>query len=514
MLGNLNSLSTSICHEYDALEREKVKKRLEISLRQSGTAIDEGYIAHLEQDAIRVQARHPLGSSYGCFQLSMASLAGHVAEYLGPIKPRFPLRSLWIQGRSWLSIGEKVSVCLPKFLDTEVREDPENSAALHLFCRRIISFGFNTVIFGKMNCSSIGEVDAGEGSLDAVIAVIRSYGLKVYLKPSVVSFEDVSGIECDGLVFESPLPAIADRQARETGKTVAERVLGEVRALESSWNRPLIYYSTCQNPIEAKRSAEALAKIVDDVGPKTHIAFSAVAGSATSDYLSLNPMFDQLRVSPDESATPLMCVLNVGAIGVGEGLWPTIPLDLITRVANRLYRHPFSGMICLTSALPDTEGLLDCALWTAGQVMWQRLSPELFVETWFLGRLPGVNPHQALAAIQRAREIVVEYGNLTHREGLSAEDCRLITEGILHRLGQLKSEAPDQLQPLCRYFERDAKKALYAVVQRYQIPLAKELSTQEESFWLSSQGKWQSEPQSSEKDSAMRRILAENRLLH
>src|SRR5262249_8566425 len=100
----------------------------------------------------------------------------------------------------------------------------------------------------------------------------------------------------------------------------------EMRLLESSLKKvPLIYYV----PFYELGFEDWLPEFIDDAANTTIIAFPAAAGKESHEHLPPNPLWHQLRLSPDVSATRLLPIINGGLLNRGNGLWPVLPLDVL-----------------------------------------------------------------------------------------------------------------------------------------------------------------------------------------
>lgn len=297
---------------------------------------------------LRVEANNERNLCFALEQALTAWQSGHMGEYLGRREPAFPLRPLWVF-----------------------------DAPTEAFCKSLCRMGYNAVILA-------GEVDP---------SLFQSYGLKVFIKPEIKNFCPLNlsfkpgNDRVDGIFWESGVSNpefLGDPGAFDL--TLFDLVNKEMTLIEKSiGNLELIYYMPLCEEVYW------LSDLMDNAGPRTTIAFSAVAGDPREDHLPRHPFWDTLRALPDISSTPLLPIINTGAVKQGECLWPAPPLDLLEQFLPRLTRHNFAGFVGMTTRVPESYGLLHLSLWAAAQALWHGKTPELSVETWLKAHRPDLN---------------------------------------------------------------------------------------------------------------------------
>lgn len=530
----------------------------------------ENFISTYEKGTIRIEAESPLAGAYAISQMQIAAESGHLIEFLGPSQPRFLLRPIWVGCGPEMISPEGIGVALPRFF-TSTQQDKTKSA---LFCRRIIELGYNAVILGSHDGSQIVLNPNSFAEVAAFCDVLQDHGLKAIIKPNFFSkelpkkighcplsksyqqaiisgfyalFERIANVDFlfwEGSFLHSDFTQ--DPSARDA--TLSELIRAEILFLEK--NLPskvsLIYFIPAPDLLAAKQQAKWMSSLCDYVGKGTIISFPAIAGNCFADHLPPHPFWEELRKSPDISATPLLPLVNVGSISQGEGLWPSPTLDLIEKYYSRLYRHRFAGVVALANVLPKKGGMLDCSLWVASQALWRNQSSIQLAETWFHAHRPEWDFSDNIGVLQSMRQLVIELSFLrsltceTKRDDYSSEDCRLMTESILARLKELQRriEKLERRQPFKRkenpsltdylsVFARDAQRIILHFLQCFNLSYPYVLGGEElqESFWMqispggglgirsAAKISFFDEPKSGAVGSRMEAIYQENRFL-
>jgi hypothetical protein len=481
---------------------------------------------------LNVEGESLLAVSYGISQAAVGVASGHLSECLGIFQPRFPLRPLWIGCFEEVAVAPGVRLTVPTCVRNLVHSVPIGEFPFALFCRRIIELGYNAVLLGSRDTFSTTTITEQELDLQSVCSQFHDYGIQVIIKPNLVSYDSskhpgycplnpfyrewvLSRLKTlvqkapamDFLFWESCyLHPDFTRHPKACDATLAELVSAEVNLIEEALNdsKSLIYFLPVSDPLVAEQQAAWMPRLCDDVGNRTFVAFSAVAGNFYADHLPPHPFWEQLRQSPDTSATPLLPIVNIGHVLQGEGLWPSPALDLLEKYYSRLYRHRFAGAIALVNHLPQKGGMLDCSLWTAAQSLWKALPPILLAQTWFRAHRSEWGFHLCCDALKNVREIVVELSmlrfltNELRRDSISIEECRMMTESLLARLKCLKTHAEKKerkrrekgehpsFEDYLNIFIRDAQRIVLYFLQCFNLsyPYAINNEEHQESFWM------------------------------
>lgn len=482
----------------------------------------EKFIISYQRGIVKIEGESLLAVAYGISQALLGLQSGHIAEYLGERIPRFPLRPLWVGGNSHVKLTDNLGVSVPSFFSNL------DFSELDRFCQRVIELGFNAILLGSREYAAATEFQLSSIDFNTLFSFFHEYGIKVLLKPMLID-QDLKRISAgcplnpsdreklqsylkelqtfkhlDYLFWESSYlfpDFVTHPGARDA--ILSEVVLEEVRVIEEVLSIPLIYYLPVPNFLFAKEQASWMLRFCDDVGEKTTIAFSSVAGNACLDHLPPHPFWEYLRQSTEISSTRLLPIVNVGSVLQGEGLWPAPSLDLLDNYYSRLYRHSFAGAIALVNTLPKEGGLLDCALWTASQCLWKESSPLLLAETWFQVYRSEWDFSLYWDCLKKTREMIIELSllrsltNEMSRDLISTEECRAVTESLLSRLKILQMKA-DKLQrqnskktklisltDYLTFFARDAQRIILYFLQCFNLsyPHLFNEDDLQDSFW-------------------------------
>lgn len=506
----------------------------------------ESFLASYSAGKLSIEAGSPLAQVYAICQLSAATKACHLADYLGESQPRFPLRPLWLKATIEMALSPNMTLHLPDFMLAE-----DARLLLPRFCKRLLECGYNSILIGTQlkDPPFSTPSPAPCTDLSAIFQQLHDHGIKILLKPSFALDTDTLSFydpqfetllqtsidtlfllfpEIDGFFWESLWQTATYRShAKAFESTDAEIVLSEIHLLEKCLQKRamLIFYLAHASEKEAYEQARWLPSLVDDMGPGSILAFNAVCGALYDDHQNSHPIWDSLRESPDTSATPWMPILNVGLIKQGEGLWPTTNFELIDRFLNRCYRHQFIGAIGLAGHLPQTGSVLDCNLWVFGHSLWKALPASLLAETWFKAFRPKENPAFCLKIMSLARAIALDMSFLRAtyegNEPLKNEAAKIYGDSILSRLKQVKwlldnhknrevAQAPS-IKEHFPFFARDIKQLLAAYLPTYNLPLSHTLESDEPttSFWNADL----ESPSCGEKNSIMELIFSQNHYL-
>ena len=499
---------------------------------------DEIYSCENNKKTLHLKAANLRTAYFGMHNLAIGIKSGHLAEHLGENKPRFAWRPLSIVKTREHIINPEISLFLPNFTKTGWDD----------LCVRTIELGFNSLLFP---ISQSMESSTSNPSVQNIFRTIQEYGLKIIVQPKFKfnafspfeiryantlnqNFQSLLKLypEIDGVFWESQ--AILSETSNPglfRDVTQQDLVEAEIKSLEKAIGpekRRLFFYIPAPNYEKAKQQAKWISQICDNVSANTIIAFSSVAGGHFADHLPPHPFWNTLRESPDISATPLMPLVNIGSVNLGEGLWPSLSLDLIEDYISRCYRHSFAGAILQIANMPKRGALLDGALWTTSQYLWKERPPHLLLATWFLARRPELNIMFHRNLLIETRELVRLLSKIISEPPQTNAEGKMIAEHLLVRLNYLQfafeAEKQKPIYPKISWseyfkpFARDAKNIIHHYMLQHQIHLPS--MRKEEHFDL---GFWTKngshakilldEPFSAfDEKSPMRAILNENRL--
>ncbi len=430
-----------------------------LRFRKHAGVPSEGFSAHISLDRIEAHSSSDLGCTYAATQLATAIRADHLAEFLGEQAPRFPLRPVWF--------GD-----LP-------------ASSLQETCQLLATCGFNALVT---------EAPPAEKT-----------ALKVIQK--VTHLSDASAY-ADYLLLEFT----------PSGNELLELEAAEQqiqRWEEHSGEKGLIIYLKAETQEAAGRQAVWLPELCDRCGDRTILAFSAMAGPATSIELPLHPLWERLRHLSWPSATPLMPVVNAGCIHLGEGLWPISSAGAVDEILSYMGQHTFAGLLCLAGAVPPPKGLAACNLWTAGQAQWQDRSAFRLLDTWMRAHRPDLDL-ELLQTSSREADQLIRKISLLRSGKMSNEEARALSDLIVSRLSYFSRKSGAQSDQV-RYFCRDAWCLLVDALNTLRLPLTPILMHADlgGGFWTeagpANKVSLRSSPQPKLDDPNMIRLFHENR---
>lgn len=379
-----------------------------LQLIRMGSGQEEGYRSNLWRKKIYIEANGPLAAAYAAMQLKMAESSDFLADWLGPMTPKFPQRWLWLVGTEVFQVSPGIHLGLPMSMSKELSEEQMKFLAC-----RLIRLGFNGIILGELGFTDVCNITTSNNNLlPSLIETLHSFGIKIGLKlrcPTQLAIETLlKQFPIDAILWESaPQRDASCKEA--TQADLHRKELKELEKILEPFSCQLIYAAHPRSAAQAAAQAFWLTQLPEEAGRQTSIAFSAVSGTYTADYLEPNPLWDHLQRYKDPSSTPLLPILNMGSLEAGDGLWPAPAFDLLARYLPRLYRHPFGGAIVLTKSLPLDGTPLDAALWVCGHALFSPIhTPEVLINIWLQALHPKIDRELWRSACSDGREAIKE----------------------------------------------------------------------------------------------------------
>ncbi len=404
------------------------------------TTMPQGYRASCRAGELHVAAPSNATLATGIAQLMIALKSGHLEEYLGIRQPHYCWRILWsINETGWDAT-------------------------------RLLALGYNAVVVDHMTeqTEALRQAGIAVGLKLAPPAAVSRCPLDVAYQQTFSQHTAATDFFC----WESQLhhPTFTQHPNAES-YTYYELLEAELRLLEQILppTGQLIFYIPCDNSEQARQQAPWLSRLSDVVGPRTLIAFSCTSGDCST----AHPFWDLLRKKRNPSATPLLPLLNGGTLGLGEGLWPVLPIHTIDDCVTRMLPSSFAGAIIQAPHLPAGDGLLACGLWMASQALWSGRSAARLAETWFAAYQPE-NPYLTHAhAIAIAGEIAQELGRFSQAKGGVCTSAHIDVVAAKLRLLDslyLTDTHTSPIQRYFHYFSRDAWCLLHYHTDRLRLP--------------------------------------------
>lgn len=308
-------LAAVLAAEYSENCTDKRAPALTLSLKDWPKK-SESFLANYSAGKLSIEAGSPLAQVYAICQLSAASKAGHLADYLGESQPRFPLRPLWLKATMEITLSPNMTLHLPDFMLAE-----DARLLLPRFCKRLLECGYNSILIGTQvkDPTLSTSSPAPPTDLKAIFQQLHDHGIKILLKPSfaldteALSFYEAqfepllqTSIdrllhlfpEIDGFFWESLWQTAAYRShPKAFESTDPEIVLSEIHLLEKCLQKRtmLIFFLDHASEKEAYEQARWLPSLVDDMGPGSIFAFNAVCGALYDDHQNAHPLWDALR---------------------------------------------------------------------------------------------------------------------------------------------------------------------------------------------------------------------------
>lgn len=413
----------------------------------------QGYSATCRAGELHITANSAVGLAGAIAQLTIALKSGHLEEFLGDRAPRCPWRILWTKDPTALQPA------------------------------RILELGYNAVLTDVATSSA---------------AALRREGIAVALKvappplatrcPLNEEYREAlrqalgSLTEIDFIFWESQLlhaTFAQDRLAEDS--TFYELVQAEADLLQASLppGCRLLFYVPCTDAAQARQQALWLGRLCDAAGSSTMVSFPLTVGDPGLPGQPVHPFWELLRKKRDPSSTPLLPVFNGGALGLGEGLWPVLPLEILECCRSHMLGPHFAGAIAMTPLIPLGNGLLACSLWVAAQMLWTDTSAYRLVETWCAAMKPEFDYPSHATAITLAGEVAAELSRMAGGKGgtctsghvdVVAAKLRLLDSLYLSADHSRSSPEPITLHDYFRYFSRDAWCLLHYHTDRLRLP--------------------------------------------
>lgn len=438
----------------------------------------EGFFITSERGKVRIDAEGPLGALYGFNHFETRGKSGHLSEQSGRQRPRFPLRPLWLTEGETLAFGQEMSCRIPYPLIK-----CETEQMLEEFSFHVLSMGYNTLILGDLDDNDQSEVTSSDRlpfSLSQIVTVLKECGLQVIIKPILKK----NDFECIERILKDMQHRIPDLYGifwsanflRKSESLAIDLAIEEMQRVETFLNPgiSLIYFLKTENQEKGKRQAAWIPDLLDQAGKKTIIAFPAVAGHPDALHRSLHPLWTALRESPDISSTPLLPIASVAPLKLEGGSISIFPLQLLSALFSRCYRHPFAGLAIRASTIFEKDSLFQFPLWVSGQAMWSSLTVELLAETWF--QAFGKN-ESCPRLFEDAFRIALEIGRLDELskrpEGHCSDEIRLISAQLNVQLTTMEKMLSPCLQAeFVLSFVNEARRCLIHLLEAANLSTA------------------------------------------
>ena len=359
---------------------------------------------------LHLRASNSLSAAYALSLASVSARAGYLGEWVGKWQAPYSLRPILLHGDQALRLPSGGLCSIPHHLLSVL----ENKESLLNWVTRLVSFGYNAVLFAMDPTSQIEPITA---PFQSFMKQLQEYGLSIGVQP-VLSDEpmepqlrrllrDLPSI--DFIYWPHAMDAalgLTALQRREwTQCDTALWYAQQIERLLPAQTR-MIFSLLAKDEAEALQQSYWITDLGNQLDPSSILAFPALSGPYEQSHLPLHPYWYCLQRATVPLGIPLLPIANAGGIGLGEGYWPVLTTQLVNSIVPRMRRHRFCGLGVLSSGLPRKDGFAAANLWVWGGVQWRPISGEHLAEAWFDGLRPDLNIQQHQVTLQYAWEAV------------------------------------------------------------------------------------------------------------
>ena len=433
--------------------------------------------------------------------------AGHLGEVLGTFSPQVEERLLWIVGEDPLELAPSLVGVKP------LEGDPTQ------FALRILELGYTGVVFGGRDAALMNsDPDSDSLPLHRWMRALRAVGLTAWLKPTISSTLEGCVAESswrqgvtdalesllegdtrpDGIVWrvQAVRPsALAHRSAQND--TQLDLVAKELQLVQkTAGDLPLSFFIVAPSPSIAERQAEWLERLAQVAERNTTIAFSCVAGYFQDDHRPQHPVWSHARTLHGLGTGALTPLINAGAVQQGEGLWPSIPLELFHQAHSILGLYGVRRAIVTSSTLPSGDGVLAVSLSTASGVLFSGHSPTAVSEQWLAAHCPSSNTQTVGELLRQGGSLVRELSLIRSLPPGDPDGFRAKVDLFFAKIQAFRSsieQGTHDWNALTEHaigFCRDARRICCHVGQRFNVSLNSELTPDDlkGGFWTEAAG--------------------------
>ncbi len=342
-------------------------------------------------------------------------------EFMGQVRPKFSIRPLFVT----------------RFAPTLFLEG---------MCQRITALGYNAMILENWDI--------------ATYRAFQNHGIMLIGKGSLNLPRDAVYATCSGM-------ALLQKEGADL-KTLKELIVEEMQELEQG-GVPLFY---------EVRNRKEFQAVVDRASAQTHIVFPAAA-SFMEDELGPSEIWSTLAGRESTIETPLLPLINMGGLRLGEALWPTLHIDLLRNYIPRMKRHNFVGAAMLTPHIPEEGSLLEGNLFMASQALWRDAPFDLTAECW----LSAQGEKTPLSFFEKNRQLALQLSRLRafaeKKAPLDPKEARVLADLTYAMILEVQKDKKSM------FFVRDAKRILFVFLKSFGITLPGFLGEEDQldSYW-------------------------------
>ena len=447
----------------------------------------EEYFAEVEQGILDIQVPNSEQAFFTIPKLFKGFSSDNPNLFLGRQEANCASRALWFCDGVEVKLSEKISAVVPHCLF-----EPHSTIKI---LEKLTEWGFNTLVFGAFSQVNESKIEA---NFSQIYQAFHRFGVRLVYRPKLQKkpgedgfIEDLENFchfvgDLDGIYWRSEINN-PDYNEYPYTNTYQDLLLEEHRQLKEAVAHvlpdPLLYYEI---PYSPKGNSISLLEIQKELPIDTHLVFSPFKGDAYEDHAPYQSLWNELKQQKHPSATPIAPIINAGGINQGEGLWPSLPLDLLTFLSQQT----LTSAVVVTHALPAATGLLEASLWITGQMLWHGNSPTDWFRIW--AKSSHWNSSEDLTipfltSMRRLCLLLSEIKSILKKESKVKTDVwRLRVEGFLAELNYWDKQAlPAQWKSLLFPFARDARRLIFFALQQWNIPMGNVLGGEDikEGFW-------------------------------
>lgn len=426
-----------------------------VFLESVGKEEADAFIIKRYRNSLRIEASNERSAAYAISQARQLSTSSHFHQLIGENRPLFPLRPLWMVADEPVAFSSSVGGYLPKcFLNND-------KGAFEKLCKRILEYGYNAILLGNKEGMFGKRAKQTFKELALLQELFSDFGIQLILKPVLYTTEEetIYHTPTHSSFQESIERAFADLfaicpsleavfwesayldedfhyhpSAREYTKF--DKVGLEVSQLSSllPLSKKLIYYLPSNSERMAEQQSRWWLSLLNQVDSRTICAFSALSGSPFWDYLQPHPFWEVMQTTIAPPATPLMPILNIGGIELGEGYWPNMTLDLLETPFSDC---PLAGLVSCIKDFPEEGEILEGMLYATGMSQWRKKEPKALLQEWYQMRFKEGNYSQFFSIMQKVRSIIKEL-KFFYQEKTDANEARFKLETMIALLNEVE----------------------------------------------------------------------------
>ena len=469
------------------MSSNKAKKfKVDYTFRQTTNELSQAVI---DRSKISLCCDNERNAAFACMQANLMSKASCHWELQDKQNPVFSDRCLFVAGTQKIELGSGLSLAMPDGLSLSTLKDPLSSDEAALMCERIVSLGFNIIVLGSARMPLVNHIDESV-DVAAWIKLFHEYQLKVFFQFDDLESLDVLTKVCadlpdlDGIFFFSQVS-----HSENNACVVLDSYIAELENLELCVPDQL-QMTYCLTESSSHLTEEEFLAFLPYLSSRSSLSFFSTEGRMEQVYRSPNKNWNALKNLKYPSGTALLPMMNVGALGLGDGLWPWFAKSYIQSHFGKMKRHAFKGCIAVTRYLPEESTLAWGNLWTCTQYLWHGLEATESFENWLRAYYPSYQVNDLMTVLSSLSGVVEKVQKLRNvaEEQYEKFPLRVEVEALLAQLTyieELNNLIKTPFSQQISFFFRDARRVIFSLVKflGYSLPNLLSGDHLKESFW-------------------------------